>query len=86
LGVIGEFGVPWHDREWRPVFDRFLVELERRGMTACAWAGGDMWGDYILSLHLGPGAGGAAGQSLFHQVWLRARSSASASPRPMSLR
>lgn len=86
VGVIGEFGVPWHDRDWRPLFDRFLEEVEERGMTACAWAGGDMWGDYILSLHLGPGSGGAPGQALFRQVGLRARSAIPSVGHPTGLR
>lgn len=50
-GVIGEFGIPWNDGGWLPLLDRFLAEVQEQGMIACAWAGGDMWGDYILSLN-----------------------------------
>lgn len=49
-GVVGEFGVPWYDEGWLPVLDDFLAAIEAHGMTACAWAGGDWWGDYPLSL------------------------------------
>lgn len=49
-GVVGEYGIPWKEPEWLPVLDDFLLEMRRQGMTACAWAGGDMWGDYELSL------------------------------------
>lgn len=49
-GVIGEFGVPWYDQDWIPVLDRFLERIDEVGMSATAWAGGDWWGDYPLSL------------------------------------
>lgn len=49
-GVVGEFGVPWYDEGWLPVLDDFLDSVEAHRMTACAWAGGDWWGDYVLSL------------------------------------
>jgi endoglucanase len=49
-GVIGEFGVPWYGAAWLPVLDRFLVRAQQEQMTAIAWAGGDWWGDYPLSL------------------------------------
>ena len=49
-GVVGEFGVPWYDAGWLPVLDEFLAAVQDHGMTACAWAGGDWWGDYPLSL------------------------------------
>ena len=49
-GVIGEFGVPWHDEAWLPVLDRFLVRTQQEQMTAIAWAGGDWGGEYPLSL------------------------------------
>lgn len=49
-GVVGEFGVPWYDEGWLPVLDDFLTAVQTQGMTACAWAGGDWWGDYPLSL------------------------------------
>ena len=32
------------------VLDDFLDSVEDHRMTACAWAGGDWWGDYVLSL------------------------------------
>ncbi|MEC8253175.1 MAG: hypothetical protein VX044_08180, partial [Planctomycetota bacterium] len=50
VGVIGEFGVPWNDPGWLPVLEDFLTEVRRRDIKACAWAGGDYWGDYPLSL------------------------------------
>lgn len=49
-GVIGEFGLPWHDAAWHPVLMDFLALLSERGVESCAWAGGDWWGDYPLSL------------------------------------
>lgn len=49
-GVIGEFGVPWFERRWLPVLDRFLDQAKQEKMTAVAWAGGDWWGEYPLSL------------------------------------
>jgi len=49
-GVIGEFGVPWFDPGWIPVLDRFLDSVKQERMTAVAWAGGNWWGDYALSL------------------------------------
>ena len=49
-GVIGEFGVPWYDAGWLPVLEDFLDEVRSAGVTAVAWAGGDWWGDYPLSL------------------------------------
>ncbi|MEO2094919.1 MAG: cellulase family glycosylhydrolase [bacterium] len=55
IGVIGEFGIPWNDAGWLPVLDGFLLEIKRQGLTSCAWAGGDWWGDY--SLALGPRGG-----------------------------
>ncbi len=50
VGVIGEFGVPWNDQGWLPVLEQFLLETRRRDIKAYAWAGGDYWGDYNLSL------------------------------------
>jgi endoglucanase len=50
VGVIGEFGVPWSDPGWLPVLEDFLTEVRRHNIKACAWAGGDYWGDYPLSL------------------------------------
>lgn len=50
VGVIGEFGVPWSDPGWMPVLEEFLMEVRRHDIKACAWAGGDYWGDYPLSL------------------------------------
>ena len=50
VGVVGEFGVPWGDSGWLPVLDRFLGEVRKRDMKACAWAGGGHWGGYVLSL------------------------------------
>ena len=50
VGVIGEFGVPWADPGWLPVLEQFLTEIRRRKIKACAWAGGQYWGDYNLSL------------------------------------
>ena len=39
---------------WKQVeshgLDEFLAAVQDHGMTACAWAGGDWWGDYPLSL------------------------------------
>ena len=49
-GVVGEFGVPWYDAGWLPVLEDFLSTVQDHGITACAWAGGDWWGDYPLSL------------------------------------
>jgi endoglucanase len=49
-GVIGEFGVPWQDPAWGPVLAGFLAEAESHGLTVCAWAAGEWWGDYALSL------------------------------------
>ena len=49
-GVIGEFGVPWFERRWLPVLDGFLDRAKEKQMTAVAWAGGDWWGEYPLSL------------------------------------
>jgi endoglucanase len=49
-GVIGEFGVPWYDPGWLPVLEDFLAEVRSAHVTAVAWAGGDWWGDYALSL------------------------------------
>ena len=49
-GVIGEFGVPWYDQGWIPVLERFLKRVDEADMSAIAWAGGDWWGDYPLSL------------------------------------
>ncbi len=53
-GVVGEFGLPWKDSDWHPILEDFLALLGERGIEACAWAGGDWWGDYPLSLQ--PGA------------------------------
>lgn len=49
-GVIGEFGVPWFDEGWIQVLEGFLASVQQERMTAIAWAGGDWWGDYALSL------------------------------------
>ena len=49
-GIIGEYGIPWNDEGWLALLDTFLLEIRRNHMTACAWAAGDMWGDYNLSL------------------------------------
>lgn len=50
VGVIGEFGIPWGDPGWLPVLEQFLSEIRRRDIKACAWGGGQYWGDYVLSL------------------------------------
>jgi endoglucanase len=50
VGVIGEFGIPWNDPGWLPVLEQFLSETRRRNIKACAWAGGQYWGDYNLSM------------------------------------
>ena len=50
VGVIGEFGIPWGDPGWLPVLEQFLGEIRRRDIKACAWSGGQYWGDYVLSL------------------------------------
>lgn len=50
VGVIGEFGVPWDDNGWLPVLEQFLSEIRRRHIKACAWSGGQFWGDYNLSM------------------------------------
>ena len=57
-GVIGEFGLPWQDPAWRPVLAGFLAEVEANDLTVCAWAGGEWWGSYPLSLQ--PFAEGSA--------------------------
>ena len=50
IGVIGEFGIPWQDPSWGPVLEGFLAEVEANDLTVCAWAGGEWWGTYPLSL------------------------------------
>jgi endoglucanase len=49
-GVIGEFGLPWWDPAWRGVQADLLRTTRERGLVACAWAAGEWWGDYPLSL------------------------------------
>lgn len=79
VGVIGEFGIPWSDSGWLPVLDRFLSEIGRRDIKACAWAGGEYWGDYILSLQPRSGADVAPLQRILeHASRLAARGDASA--------
>ena len=49
-GIIGEFGIPRDDRGWDPVLGAFLELADEVGLETYAWAGGDWWGDYPLSL------------------------------------
>ena len=49
-GVIGEFGVPWWDPAWERAQEDLFGFARERGLAVCAWAAGEWWGDYALSL------------------------------------
>lgn len=49
-GVVGEFGLPWWDPSWLEVQRDLLLYARDHGLAACAWAAGEWWGDYPLSL------------------------------------
>jgi len=42
-GYFGEFGVPKDDIRWNKVLDNFMSVLDRYGMDATYWAGGEGW-------------------------------------------
>jgi endoglucanase len=52
-GFLGEYGVPRDDARWHEVAERFLARLDALGMDSCAWAAGEWWGSYPLSLQPG---------------------------------
>jgi fibronectin type 3 domain-containing protein len=49
-GFLGEYGVPNNDARWNTVLNNFMISLDSAAMDGTAWAGGEWWGTYLLSL------------------------------------
>jgi len=49
-GLMGEIGVPGHEKRWEPLLRDAIALLDMAEIPSCYWAAGEWWGDYPLSL------------------------------------
>jgi len=71
-GLVGEFGVPNNvaspDSRWNGALDNFLTYLNKSGVNATYWAGGEAWGTtYPLSCAIGTPPANAPAMNVLEQ-------------------